>query len=154
MNNRMSLVFIEGGKKIEFNVINYQYPERVATEDYDYDANWLMVEIAYSNRAEKNTYYDPCLLTYEFIDLIDGIDEILAGRETGYITDFMEPYLKFSVTKVGDLFAVQIRFVYDTTDGQWKEIYVSQGVSYQELNAFSQAGRQLCEQFPERKRCQ
>ena len=150
----MSLVFIEGEKKIEFNVINYQYPERVATEDYDYDANWLMVEIAYSNRAETNTYNDPCLLTYEFIDLIDGIDEILAGRETGYITDFMEPYLQFSVTKVGDLFAVQIRFVYDTTDGQWKEIYVSQGMSYQELNAFSQAGRLLCEQFPERKRCQ
>ena len=70
----MSLIFIEGEKKIEFNVINYQYPERVATEDYDYDANWLMVEIAYSNRAEKNTYYDPCLLTYEFIDLIDGIE--------------------------------------------------------------------------------
>ncbi len=151
MNNRMSLVFTEGEKKIEFNVINYEYPERVATEDYDYDANWLTVEIAYSCGDDKNTYYDSCLLTSELIELIDRIDDLLAGKETGFITDFMEPYLKFSVTKVGDLFAVQIRFVYDTADGQWKEIYVSQGVSFQELKSLSLAGRQLCERFPERK---
>ena len=77
---------------LSFEIDDYQYPEHKSQEKgYDYDANWLEVAIQYSNQNEVKEYKDTCLLTYELEELIDGLSEVIADKESLYISDFMEP---------------------------------------------------------------
>jgi hypothetical protein len=59
----------------------------------------------------------------------------------------MEPYLKFAITRASDIFTVQIRFVYDTSDG-WKDVYIAQGMSREELKNLNAGLKSLSVQFP------
>ena len=55
------MILHQGNKSIEFAIVNYQYPEkRPSKEGFDYDANWLMCEVKYSD-AETNETYKMCI---------------------------------------------------------------------------------------------
>lgn len=144
----MNIIFTEKDKKLEFSIIDYEFPLQKDMDNFD--ANWLTVKIDYSEGDSSASYTDNCILADELEAMTDGIENIVSGKETGIITDFMEPYLKFSLTKVGYIYAVQIRFVYDTT-GSWKEIYISQGMDKNELCKMRDSFRTLCHSFPYRK---
>ncbi len=53
-----------------------------------------MCEVKYSDAETNETFKDACLLTYELADMVEELSGILDGSEDGYISDFMEPYLK------------------------------------------------------------
>ena len=45
------MILHQGNKSIEFTIAGYQYPEtKGSTEKFDYDVNWLMCELKYSER--------------------------------------------------------------------------------------------------------
>lgn len=139
------IVFSEGKKKIIFDVIGYQFSY---SKDDEYDANWLTIQIDYSFGNHSQKYQDSCILTWELKEFSDAIDSIARGEETGYISEFMEPYLKIAVTRVDEIYAVQIRFVYDALSDPWKEIYISQGFDDDRFNEFNEALKQLNVKFP------
>jgi hypothetical protein len=141
----MAVVFSENNKCLNLSILDYQFPVKKGMDNFD--ANWLTVKIEYTLNEESQTWTDNCLLSDELESLTEDIDAIIEDKETGMITEFMEPYLKFAITRVGDIFAVQIRFVYDTSDG-WKEVYISQGMSRDELKKLNVGLRSLSEQFP------
>lgn len=116
----------------------------------DYDANWITVEFSYSDNNLTFTQKVSCLLNYEFESLIDSIDSIILGQETGIIGTFIEPYLSLAITKVKGAYAIQIRFLYDTTDGYWKEVYICEEFDDGNLINLNEEFKVLYKKFPYR----
>ena len=142
----MSISLTENNKRLELDVLGYEFPD--AKGDY-YDANWLNVGIRYDDGSLSFRQVDSCLLAFELEELTETLDVILEGRESGTITDFMEPYLTFAVTRTEETYAVQLRFVYDT-DGPWKEVSVCQGMDRRELQKMNDALKEMYQRFPRR----
>lgn len=140
------MIFSEGHKKIEFSIVDYEFPLQKGMDSYD--ANWLTVKINYTDDTNTFTYIDNCLLTNELENIVNCIESVIEGKETGIMSNFIEPYLKLSLTKINALYALQIRFVYDSEN--WKEIYVTQGMSADELNDLYQELGCLSNKFPYR----
>lgn len=143
----MSVMFIEGNKKIEFSIVDYEFAAKKRMDEYD--RNWLTVSIVYFDGVEHHSYTDNCLLADELESVVREMKDIHFGKETGMIADFIEPYLALAVTKVDDIYAVQIRFVYDTSD-DWKEIYVSQGLTEEMYQEVCCEMENISKQFPTR----
>lgn len=111
----------EGKSSITFSIATYQYPnEKSKGDEYNYDANWLDGVFVYTDGTCHEEYRDPCLLTYELRELCEEFEKVLAGEETSYISDFMEPYFKLCCIRHDGSISVVLHFVYDTRDGVWK----------------------------------
>ena len=143
----LAIAFIENNKRLVLDILDYEFPA-VSKSDDDYDSNWLKVSIDYSDGSFSIQEEACCLLSFELRELIGAIDGILSGRETGYISDFMEPYLSFAVTKAEDTYAVMIKFIYDGP--AWNDIYVCQAMSLQKLTDLNGQFKELYEKFPYR----
>ena len=143
----MSITFTENNKRLELEVLGYEFPD--AEGDY-FDANWLNVGIRYDDGSLSFRQVDSCLLAFELEELTETLDAILEGQENGTITDFTEPYLAFAVTRVGETYAVQLRFVYDT-DGPWKEVCVCQAMDRRALAGLNDGLKAMYARFPRRE---
>lgn len=142
------VLFSDENKSLLFNISDYQF---ACSKEADYyDINWLTVSIKYSDDTMSESFEDSCILTYELDELIKEIDDIIEGKESGMISGFMEPYLKFSVTRVDDIYSVQIRFVYDTTES-WSEVYITQGMNKDEFLKMRDGLDSLRKIFPVRQ---
>ncbi len=142
----MSVTLTENDKRLELDILGYEFPD--AEGDY-FDANWLNVGISYEDGNLSFRQIDSCLLAFELVELTETLDAILEGRETGTATDFMEPYLTFAVTRTGERFDVQLRFVYDT-GSPWKEVYVCQEMDRRELKEMNDGLKEMYARFPRR----
>ena len=142
----MSITLIENNKRLELDVLGYEFPD--AEDDY-FDANWLNVGIRYEDGSLSFRQVDSCLLAFELAELTETLDAILEGRESGTITDFMEPYLTFAVTRMGEGYDVQARFVYDT-GSPWKEVCVRQEMDRRELKEMNDGLKEMYARFPRR----
>ena len=143
----MSVIFTENGKRLELDILGYEFPDGKGDM---YDVNWLDVGVAYDDGSLSFRQKDSCLLSYELEELTEALDGIVEGRETGMIRTFMEPYLSFAVTRVGEVYAVQVRFVYDTSDG-WKTVGVCQGMDRRELAEMNAELKAMSARFPRRE---
>ncbi len=145
----MSLMLTEGNRKIELSIVGYEFAAKKGMDESD--LNWLTVLVTYSDGAEHYSWTDNCLLAYGLESVARKMKDILSGKETGIIADFIEPYLELAVTKVDDVYAVQIRFVYDTSD-DWQEIYVSQGLTEEGYREVCREMENMSKQFPTRRK--
>lgn len=73
--------------------------------DVNHDANWITVEIYYSNEKIKETYRDSCVLTWELDELACGIKRLLNGVQNRYESDSLEPYLQMVITRKDEVFS-------------------------------------------------
>ena len=90
---------------------------------YDSDANWLNCEFKFFENDNEATCVDPCLSTWELIDLIIELSCIIKGQKTSYVSDFMEPYLELDIERLQDKIRFKIRFEYDSReDGKTWEV--------------------------------
>lgn len=145
------MILHQGNKSIEFRIASYQYPEKKGSkEKFDYDANWLMCELKYSDAEISEIYKDACLLTYELKEMTDAFSKILDGSEDGYISDFMEPYLKVAAARVDEKIVVIFQFVYDTTDGIWKDRKIKALLSQESATEMVQALKDFVSKYSER----
>lgn len=142
------IIFSERDKTLELDITGYQYENCRGLDEYD--SNWVMVRVKYSDPDLSFNFADPCLLNFELKEFIDEIQE-LELTETGLIKNFIEPYLAMAITKIDDDFAFQIRFVYDTTEESWKEAYICQKFDLQGLRNLKDQFRRLYDKFPYRK---
>lgn len=79
-----------------------------------------MCEVKYSDAETNETYKDACFLTDELADMVEELSKILDGSEEGYISDFMEPYLKVAAARADEKIVIIFQFLYDTTEGIWR----------------------------------
>lgn len=120
------MLISEKNNYIDLNVIGYEFPnEKPSKKEFNYDANWLLLEFVCCNENTKKTYTDTCLLTYELSDLINALQQVIKGGESSYISDFMEPYLAVCITRIDEFIIFVVSFVYDTTGGKWSKIGVT-----------------------------
>jgi hypothetical protein len=139
------------GKSLSLAIDGYQYPDqKPQKKGYDYDANWLNVVICYSEATISEKYIDACLLTYELESCIEEIDEVIEGKETLYISDFMEPYLKIAVMRTGASVVIGIVFAYDVADGIWKERKVSETVSLERAKEIVEELKEYAARYPQK----
>ncbi len=143
----MSITFTENGKRLELSILGYEFPDGKGDM---YDVNWLEVGVAYDDGSLSFRQKDSCLLAGELAELTEALDGIVEGRETGTIQTFMEPYLTFAVTRVGEVYAVQVRFVYDTSEG-WKAVGVCQGMDRRALAEMNAELKSMYARFPRRE---
>ncbi len=146
------MILHQGNKRIEFTIASYQYPEMEGSkEKFDYDANWLMCDVRYSDDETNETYQDACLLTDELEDMVTEFSGIFDGSEEGYISDFMEPYLKVAAARVDEKkMMIIFQFVYDTTDGIWKDRKVTALLSQEKAAEAVQDLKELVSKYPRR----
>lgn len=146
------MVIQDKNVKVEFRIVGYQFPDSPHSKknDFSYDANWLNIEIVYQNGIECNTYKDSCLLTYELKDTINDIQNLLTSKQTAFISEYMEPYLKFAVSKVDDKFNLILFFVYDTIDGEWLSFTVTETISREGLLSIKDELQSYLNQYPQK----
>ena len=144
----MSVTLTENDKRLELDVLGYEFPD--AEGDY-FDANWLNVGIRYDDGSLSFRQIDSCLLAFELAELTETLNAILEGREAGTASDFMEPYLTFAVTRAAEIYAVEVRFVYDT-GSPWKEVSVCQEMDRRELAELNDGLKKMYARFPRRDR--
>ena len=147
----ISVLIVSNNKIIDFNITGYQFPNhRPSSDDFDYDANWLICEITYLEDSLREVYEDACLLTCELDEIIEGLSKVVDGEEGGYISEFLEPYLRISITNINDNIIITIHFVYEVSDKAWKKRKVSCAINKED------AAKILCElqdfkkMYPER----
>ncbi|GAB4228672.1 MAG: hypothetical protein Kow00108_27280 [Calditrichia bacterium] len=83
------------------NVLDYQYPDTTPLR-FNWDANWLSVEITIGKEGKRFTFTDPCLLTRELPYLKEFLEQM--RLETNVVTDslgFIEPVLEFKYHYLG-----------------------------------------------------
>jgi hypothetical protein len=144
----MQVVFTENNKTLKLSIDGYEFPLESSTNAFD--ANWLTVKLEYILDGETQTYTDNCLLAGKLEFLTEKIAAVVENKKTGLAADFMEPNLKFAITQVGDIYTVQIRYVYDTPS-ECKDICISQDMNKEELKKLNAELKSLSSQFPVRK---
>lgn len=149
----MSIIFTEKDKQLDLSIDGYEFDyssNEISNTKDRYDANWLTIRVNYSENGHTQTYIDNCLLTYELDSLTKDIDKIVNHYETGLITDFLEPTLKLAISVAEGICIVQIRFVYDTTE-VWKDLYISQAMTLNELQEINISLKEIAARFPVRR---
>lgn len=145
------MLILEKNKSINFNIIGYEFPcVKPSKKGFDYDANWLRIEVAYCDEITNKTYNDTCLLTYELSELVDSLQLIINGSKNSYISDFLEPYLSVCITKIDEFIIFVFSFVYDTTDGKWSKIGVTAKWTMEEAKDKVKELKNMELKFPER----
>lgn len=154
MKGDESRMLIKNGEQVlTFSVDAYEYPviERKGNEnEYDYGANWLMVRITFFDGAKMQEKTDPCLLTEELQDLLNGVWSVLSGNKSIYISEFMEPYLKFSVARTEAGITIGCVFWQFLSEDEWEEWGVSQTVTVEEASGIARELKAMSEKFPQR----
>ena len=83
---------------IELDVVGYQFPDspKSGKDNFDYDSNWLVLSICYTDRGISAKQKDACLLSCELLDLYKELCVLRDIQSGSYISDFMEPYLRIA----------------------------------------------------------
>ena len=154
----MSIVFTEPAKRLEIDIIGYEFPD-VGGEEGGFDPNWLLFRFAYTvndlngqtgrEGGQTEVYEDASMLTWELKALYGNITELLDGKRAALKTDFMEPYLSIEIEEDAGLYPARIRFVYDT-EKEWKELSVCGKMTRHELEGMADELEKMYERFPQR----
>lgn len=105
-NGRYKMTITDGVKKLSFEVLEYQTPgcKRSTKNNYNYDANWLMIQIVYEQETQILKDNDACVLTHELKRLHNEMNKMLEGTSSCAIIELMEPYVKFALASDGETF--------------------------------------------------
>lgn len=138
----------EDSRTIDFTVIDYQFPEIEKGKYDEYDANWLTVQVDY-NEGEA-TFEDSCVLSFELAGFAERLEDLLEGREDSCQSDFMEPYLKFTVEKKGSRFEFQMEFVCDVECGEAGVLTITEICDEDRLREIREGLEEIILGFPKR----
>jgi hypothetical protein len=83
----------ENNHVFNFNILNYEFPEKGASDGYD--AEWLRLGVDASNSLGTWSKSAPCLLTWELVWLRRWLDYVVDGSIEHNELAFLEPELKF-----------------------------------------------------------
>ena len=141
---------VSNGKNVfSIKIESYEFPDcKPKGNDFDYDANWLVEKITYTDAEGTREYNEPCLLTCELTDTLKGISAVISGEAPFYISDYLEPYLKIAFMKTDGGFMLGMEFVYETE--QWKKHRLSQLLSAEEAQKLTGELKAAALRFPVR----
>jgi hypothetical protein len=91
----------EDGSFFEMDIAGYQYPADVCSPLPEYDLNWLQVHI-HARDADDHEWEatDPCLLTWELVELARWLESYPKDSTTPSTMQFTEPCLSFDLHRM------------------------------------------------------
>ena len=140
----------EENKSIEFSVLDYQFPDLEDDAD-EYDANWLTVQVVYTEGGADMTFTDSCILSWEIGSFLSELTKVIDGEIDSCCSEFMEPYLSFSVQRIGDRFEFEMRFICDVENDEAGVICVTQICDETELRDIYEDLSEFDDEFPHRR---
>lgn len=94
--------FSNGERSLSVKVLGYEFPDRTGGgEEYDYDANWLVLEGVYNDGKLERSFINSCLLTCELQALAAGLKLLTSGVQDVYQSEFNDPYFEVTAELVG-----------------------------------------------------
>jgi hypothetical protein len=85
--------FRNGNSWFRLRVVGYQFPD---ADNVD-DANWLMINGECSLEGRQWAFTDPCLETWDLVELANWLEALAAGQAAPMVLAFTEPNLEFQV---------------------------------------------------------
>jgi hypothetical protein len=149
-----------GGSYLELHVVGYQFPGRTPHPgDFDWDANWLIVDGRASDGERSWNFRDPCLLTIEGQELVVWLDAVAADRPGLDATNFTEPNLEFrrmSAPSEPPVVRVTLRlearppWATGVAEEDWDSTWLEFGAQHDDLRAAAAELRSELARYPRR----
>jgi hypothetical protein len=79
---------------VRLTIVGYQFPEIIGDE---WDSNWLIVDGSASLEGRDWRFRDPCLTTFEAIELANWLEACARGTAGKTYCGFTEPNLEFEL---------------------------------------------------------
>ena len=144
---------IEGKNSLGIQINGYQYP---ASDDKEYDGNWLNIQLDVDSQIGKWKTVDPCLLTWE----VEALIEWLRGAAKGALSNdtfmtFMEPNLSFMISPASkESVFLKVTFDLESLPKGWdvrKDCYLQGNVRVEDLNKAAIGLEAELSKYPKRK---
>ena len=83
-------------------------------------------------------------------ELTDAVADLLSGKKSSYISEFMEPYLRFAIAEAEGRYMVQIKFVSYADKDRWDTVGAAQLFSAEMLADAERELRGYLRAYPKR----
>ena len=100
----MNISLKEGSRQLDMTIKGYECTVEELKTYYDdekpdiNDLNWLDIRFRYSDGKTVRECVDPCIQTWEYGNVIEGLEELLAGKVSQFTEEdiwLMEPVMRF-----------------------------------------------------------
>lgn len=144
--------FTNGERSLTLRVLDYEFPDRSgAGEEYDYDANWLVLEGVYRDGRSERSFQNSCLLTTELQQLAAGLKLLHSGVQDVYQSDFAEPYFEVTAEVMGiDQYLLYASFSMLVSEEKWQNFGTECFLTGEGLKALIAEIEGECRAFPEK----
>ena len=145
--------FVNGDRSLAIDVVGYEFPDRVGSgEEYDYDANWLILRGTYSDGKVERIFENSCVLTRELQALAAGLKLMSSGVRDMYQSEFNDPYFEVTAELIGlNRYLIYASFSMLVAEDEWKNFGVECFLSDEELKALIADIDSANRAFPEKK---
>ena len=140
------------GKTIDISAIGYEDSGStpVRGDGYDYSANWILIEVSYSDGVFQESQRRPWLQTYELATMADGLENVLGGVSDCYLSDFLEPNLRIAFVRCADGLVVAVQYDPENSKNGLDYWTVSAKMNHGEGAELLDDLRQMQANYPER----
>lgn len=139
------------GKTLSFKILDYQFP--IHEVDGGGDVNWYMIEVTFDDGQKEHVYRDPCISADELLRLIKKLEHMLRGKVV-FISSasvFLEPYLEFAFTRIGDEIAIGMKFYYDVNHRPWRFHELTEMIQKDDLRVVIKNLKKMYKVYPVRE---
>ena len=145
--------FINGERSLTIDVVGYEFPDRVGGgEEYDYDANWLILRGTYCDGKTESIFENSCVLTCELQALAAGLKLMSAGVQDMYQSEFNDPYFEVTAELIGlNRYLIYASFSMLVAEDKWKNFGVECFLTDEELKVLIADIDKANRDFPEKK---
>lgn len=144
--------FDNGERSLTLRVVGYEFPERTgAGEEYDYDANWLVLEGVYRDGKGERSFRNSCLLTTELQQLAAGLKLLCSGVQDVYESEFNDPYFEVTGELMGPgRYLLYASFSMLVSEDRWQNFGTECILTVDELKALIEEIEGECKSWPEK----
>lgn len=144
------MIFQNDTKRLTLTVTAYEFPERDGKgEEFDYDANWLVLHGEYAEGGTLYTCDNSCLLTTELQEIAAALKLIIGGVQDSFQSDFADPYFELVIEALDmTRFMVYASFSVPVAKDEWRDFGVESVTDIAGLKALLSDVEQSCKAFP------
>ena len=144
--------FSNGERSLTVKVLGYEFPDRTGGgEEYDYDANWLVLEGVYNDGKLERSFINSCLLTCELQALAAGLKLLTSGVQDVYQSEFNDPYFEVTAELVGiNQYLLYASFSMLVAEDRWQNFGTECFMTGEELKALIADIESELRAFPEK----
>ena len=142
--------FANKDKALTLSVTAYEFPEQEAKgEDFNYDANWLVLHGEYAEGGSIRSFDNSCLLTTELQSISAALKLIIGNVQDSFQSEFVDPYFELFIEALdASRFMVYASFAMLVSEDKWQDFGVESIMNIEELKALSEDVEQAVRAFP------